>query len=253
MRARPARRILPRADAVSRIAPLPSTPAARPSHRAMLQVPPSPAAPSRAYVESRVRFYDVQGSSAAELSRGMDLHGPRWNGRPWAAYTDAPVTWSYSFAPAADGCAITRAQVRLRVMTTLPRWNPPSGAPPALVREWNAFADALRRHEDGHAEIARRSAGELQDTLAGLRTPTCAAMDGVARAAAERAQQRHALRHEDYDRETGYGLAQGAVRPHDPEPHRPAGSTRDLTGSGLVVACVLVLFLWSRRRRARAA
>lgn len=176
---------------------------------------PSAVTQARVTVRSTVRHYEISGSTALELRAGMDRLGPKdpAYGTPYAGYTRWGIRWSYDYATAA-GCGIENVAVAARIDIVLPRWRDARSGPRELVAEWRRFIAALRRHEEGHAAIARRGARRIARRLESMRTfPSCARLERAADTAAERILEQTRVAERAYDRRTAHGDTQGARFP----------------------------------------
>ena len=171
--------------------------------------------PARPPVQTRVGTvtYPVEGATETALLRSLLARGPRTDGGVFFGLTTAETDLHYRTVPSAAGCALADVAVDLEVTVTLPDWEPPPDAPPALRRDWGRFLDALRRHEDGHRRIAVEGAEVLHAAVAGLRRPTCEAATADGRRRVARFQVEAAAAHRRFDDETGHGRTQGAVWP----------------------------------------
>jgi predicted secreted Zn-dependent protease len=175
------------------------------------QEPPA-VAPPRVIVRTRHRPYEIAGSSGVELRAAMERLGPKdpVGGTPYAGYTKWTVAWSYRYERV-DRCALADVRVVARIRITLPRWDGARRADPTLAAEWSRFIAALRRHEDGHAAIARRAARRVARRLAALRpSRSCARLERVADAAAVRILNEARAAEIAYDERTRHGDTQGA-------------------------------------------
>jgi predicted secreted Zn-dependent protease len=87
------------------------------------EVPAEPATVSETF-----EYYEVTGSTVAELRASLDGNGPRKSrsGRPSAGFTQWNVEWSYLWTTTSDECRLTRVSTTLTVATTLPRWARPT-------------------------------------------------------------------------------------------------------------------------------
>jgi predicted secreted Zn-dependent protease len=93
----------------------------------------------------------------------------------------------------------------------LPRWNPPAGTNPELLRTWKRFSDVLREHEDGHHRIAKSAAQEVRRKLTRSgKARDCRALEANMTAAANRVLSEYREKQAEFDRKTDYGRAQGA-------------------------------------------
>lgn len=174
------------------------------------------AAQARVIVTERSAFYAVEGASSQAIIASLDKNAPLVlkDGRRFYAKTARALTWSYDYKERSRSCAVAGVRVMLDLVYTTPRWRPSRGAERALLRQWNAFEKAVRRHEKGHGAIAKKSARRLAREIKRTRTqPTCAALDAAVRqrvaAFAEKGADGRAA-HERYDRRTGHGVRQGA-------------------------------------------
>ena len=161
-------------------------------------------------IDSRVLYYDISGTTAAELWKSIQEHGPRESGGKYAGFTDIEFVWTYQYEPDARGCAIREAQVRATIEIHLPRWTRTTAVDRGLIRRWSAFAGALWQHEDGHKSLGVESAHAVRHTLLAVRTPSCNTIKSAADAAAARVNEAFARKVQEYDLSTGYGRTQGA-------------------------------------------
>ena len=165
-------------------------------------------------VEEHVDTYAVDGTDAQELGAQLDRLGPfdPVLRRHVAAKTKDDIHWSFKTKPMAGGCAVDAAQVAVSVRQDFPEWQTPEGAGTALAAEWRRFMAALKAHEDGHKEIALKTALAILEALKGLSPqPDCRAVDQAAAVSAEAWFAREKQQNLDYDKETRHGATQGAV------------------------------------------
>jgi predicted secreted Zn-dependent protease len=186
-------------------------PPAEPAATNAAPEPPVPAEP-RVVVRTRLRPYLISGSSGLELRAAMERLGPKdpVRGTPYAGYTRWTLAWSYRHERART-CSLANARVVARIRITLPRWTGARRADPSLAAEWGRFVAALRRHENGHAAIARLAARRIGRRLASLRAfRSCARLERAADAAAERILDDARAAEIAYDERTRHGDTQGA-------------------------------------------
>jgi len=170
----------------------------------------------RVVVRTRVRPYEIAGSTESELEAAMRRLGPKdpADGTAYAGYTRWTIEWSYGYTPAAAGCTIQDVRVVARIRITLPRWRGARKANPLLAADWGRFIGALRLHEDGHAAIARAAARRIARRLASVRMfRSCARLERAADAAGQRMLAQARAEEIAYDRRTGHGYTQGARLP----------------------------------------
>lgn len=121
--------------------------------------------------DARVQWIELQGADPVDLLESclrdcpQEYTGARVPSRTWWS-----VDWHWD---ADDGppCLVAGVRTHVDVVVSLPRWQPPAEADPAVVAAWRGFTDALARHEQGHVDMvhagaaglaaARRDCGEM--------------------------------------------------------------------------------------------
>jgi predicted secreted Zn-dependent protease len=167
-------------------------------------------------IRDTIQYHDVEGDTAAALLAALKrVSYARPNGDTFAAAnTKWRLGWNVSVRPTKGGCALESATTELDIEMNLPRWTPPAGARPGLVRSWTAFADAVRKHEDGHREIAIDAVREVDRRLQGARTArSCDALRKNLKRVAEAAVREYREKDNSYDVTTMHGRTQGVAFP----------------------------------------
>lgn len=153
-----------------------------------------------------IEWYDIQGSTSAELRQQVDTYGPvDDNGERWEAMTYWEISWNWPGYGSAD-CNLSQATVSYENTVILPRWNPPPEAAPQLIERWNAYLPALARHEQNHVEIVL---AHYQEVLSAIQSADCLTADSAARAAFEEIRR---LQNE-YDDASQHGANEGIYFP----------------------------------------
>jgi predicted secreted Zn-dependent protease len=167
-------------------------------------------------INDTVQYHDVEGDTAATLLAALKrVSYARPSGDTFAAAnTKWRLRWNVSVQPTKSGCALESATTELDVEMNLPRWTPPSGARPGLVKSWNTFAAAVRKHEDGHREIAIDAVREVDRKLQGARTArSCDALRTNLKRVAEATVREYREKDNSYDVTTMHGRTQGVAFP----------------------------------------
>lgn len=151
-------------------------------------------------------FYTVTGSTLAELNAS------KVQSRPWRTngIHDGLTAWNLEWNYRSGG---EPGQVRLaaftcvnKVVVTLPRWTPPAGADPSLVRGWDRFSNNLGLHEDGHVMLARHGTAELYRKVKALGSfGSTRELETELRRIADAAIASLRQREAEYDRRTHHG------------------------------------------------
>ncbi len=164
-------------------------------------------------LDDRVQYYDIEGRSESDLLRAMLRGAPLSEGTRYFGLTSTEVRYTFRTLTTSTSCNLTDVEVELRVLTTLPRWQPPSGTTYDVERKWRSFDRALQIHENGHKQFALEEADMIHRALRSLRTPSCSTIDDEARAITTRIRDTYLRRHLAYDARTDHGTTQGAVWP----------------------------------------
>lgn len=165
-------------------------------------------------VQERVKYYQVTGSSALDLRESINRLRPKDdNGEGFDGFTRWKVRWRYRYELGDDGCAASAVATFVDIETTLPKWSSRT-AGAALAKQWNDYAQALRDHERGHADIAVRAAEAIQQQVSALPpTSTCLALEESIERRAAQLLERYRDEEAGYDTRTRHGATQGALFP----------------------------------------
>jgi predicted secreted Zn-dependent protease len=167
-------------------------------------------------IRDTIEYHDVEGDTAAELLASLKrVSYAKPNGDTFAAAnTRWRLRWNVDVQPEHRSCRLVSATTELEVEMNLPRWTPPAGARPGLVKSWDRFADAIRKHEDGHRDIAIDAVREVDRRLQGERTArSCDALRKNLSRIAESVVREYRGKDDSYDVTTMHGRTQGVVFP----------------------------------------
>jgi predicted secreted Zn-dependent protease len=156
-------------------------------------------------------YYEVSGTSEADLAAALRTRGPKVRGRQFFGMTEWEVSAGYRPVTGAGACSIDALTVEVAVTTHLPRWARTPSAPRSLSRAWERFLRALTEHEHGHRALAEEAADAIRHRLATVTASTCERIDGEAQREMAAVMREYEARNRAYDAETGHGRTQGAV------------------------------------------
>src|SRR5690606_22966323 len=164
--------------------------------------------------QETIKYYDVRGSTIEELRREVYSRGPYDStGQRFAGWAEWRIRWWFDREQVPQGCKISRAVTETDIEYTLPRWVDADNAQPELRKRWNRFLEALTLHEQGHGELARALAAEIEFAIRNLPPePTCEELDRKVNELANRMILEDRTQ-EAYDLVTGHGQTQAAVFP----------------------------------------
>ena len=165
------------------------------------------------FVDTSERSYRLSGGSASEILASLREGGPHVGGEHFFGLTKSES--SFQLQPRIDGatCVADDVRIELAIEITLPEWTPAGDVPYELQRDWTRFSTALKRHEDGHRQIAVDGAEATRTALDGVRGASCEEVQLRARQLAQRIANETEAEHHRYDDQTGHGRTQGAEWP----------------------------------------
>lgn len=170
-------------------------------------VPPPATGPLAGIPNLDVQYYDVSGNSVAEIRAAINRVRPRDPNDGVAV--DALNRWYISWRWPGDGrggCLLGRTELRFTAVLRMPRLFNTRRTPRAVVARWQAYMEALIRHEAGHLRHVYENMGSV---LRAIRRSSCATANEAGRAAVRVLAQWDVT----YDRETRHGFTQGAHFP----------------------------------------
>jgi len=167
-------------------------------------------------IHDTIQYHDVEGDTAPELLAALkrvSYAKPKADTFA-AANTKWRLRWNIDVQPEHRSCRLVSATTELEVEMNLPRWTPPAGARPGLVKSWETFSEAIRKHEDGHRDIAIDAVREVDRRLQGERTArSCDALRKNLSRIAESVVREYRGKDDSYDVTTMHGRTQGVVFP----------------------------------------
>jgi len=153
-----------------------------------------------------VVYYDIAGSTEADLRAQLDALGPRGDD---GYKGDATTRWniSWHWPSNSDGsCRLAETVVSYEIKVIFPRWQPPSNVSQALVAKWSRYILALAKHEKEHVDFVMANMPMVENAIKGS---TCQ----MANAAGEAALAVIRKYDIDYDAATRHGATQGVRFP----------------------------------------
>jgi predicted secreted Zn-dependent protease len=161
-------------------------------------------------VHDETVFYDVDGSTSAELRSALDAKGPTDESGRHDALTKWYVNWTFDYLRGDGSCGLTHVKATLKSTFTVPRWSGDISSP--LGARWQHYLDALWAHERGHAQNGVDAARYIVESISLLPSAAdCDAAANAANATGDRELELARERDRAYDAETKHGATQGAT------------------------------------------
>ena len=153
------------------------------------------------------RYYEVRGTTAAELGAGMTVGSPLG---VTAATVLAPTQIILTPRSVQGGYVVGDLQFDDVIIQIMPRWVDRDRGRACLRREWDRAMEALRRHEDTHRRRYEDYVARLRrEALALPPQPSPAALFSAVAALNSRLEAETVAWQENYDRRTQHGRTEG--------------------------------------------
>ena len=143
--------------------------------------------------------YDVTGTTVEEIRTSLRQSAPQVLPQGVTGFHRWDIKWTYRYARAGVYCELSDIALELGSTITLPEWQQPQDAEPALVAAWERYLEDLGGHEYGHRVLAYRAAREIHRALDRLRVEDCAFITNEARKVGEAILARHRQENTDFD------------------------------------------------------
>lgn len=155
---------------------------------------------------AKISYYNVSGSTETELRGQLNTLAPVGSdGYRGDALTTWHIRWTWD-GYGTENCDLRSATATYDIKVTMPRWDPPNDASPALIEKWNQYILALVTHEKGHVDNV---IANLPSVINSIRRADCATAEAKAQ------EVLSGIRRNDinYDAATNHGEMQGAKFP----------------------------------------
>jgi predicted secreted Zn-dependent protease len=151
--------------------------------------------------------YRVNGYTAAQVRAQLTACTPT---APWWGEARWWFNYRYTYSSSGRICSVTKVWLGLHTAESLPAWSSSPNAERGLAARWQSFSKGLTRHEQGHVDIARRSAKTILSDLQSL-TGACDRLAEAVDSLFGRDLDATNRAESDYDIKTLHGAKQGAV------------------------------------------
>ncbi len=162
---------------------------------------------SGASVETKtVETYAVSGKTFAEVKHAIfnrdSGKGFLEKGGRMASQTKLALSWDGTVRADAGKTKWAGLVFASTLTMTFPEWKAPSAVNESSVREWDAFIDELRAHDEGHVDIYRAELRALSETLSNLEAASETDLREKSKTIVKEWRARAEKRQDGYDRRT---------------------------------------------------
>lgn len=164
-------------------------------------------------VKENFEYYEVDGTTTAELRSQMKRNGTAWDdGKVYAALTTWDVHYHYDITSSNGAYVLSAIKTDVDIVFHLPRLVPSTKTPPQLVLTWNSYVEHLKTHEFGHRDLAVGIGREIYQALSALGSSSSKSeLDHEALNLIQAKFKKLKEVQIEYDQETHHGKKQGAI------------------------------------------
>ncbi len=160
---------------------------------------------ARVIITERTTFYNVSGKTGPQLFRSITRRGPRVSGVGHAIATTSSSLQVRNIKTSVRGrkCRIVSADVVLKLVYRYPRWQNQRTASARVRKNWERFAQQVRKHELKHGSISKKFARNLErqiKRISGRVSRGCRDFGLRSSRAIARLERNHARAHMRFDR-----------------------------------------------------
>lgn len=169
---------------------------------------------SKLRIDEKYYYYDIRGTSIAELKQQIKLGGAKWHdGKVYAALTTWDIKYNYQIIEKDGSYSIKSVVTDVSVAYILPnRITPAVDAPDLQAEVWGNYMDRLKEHEYGHKNISVKVTAEINEALASLGgVSSKTELDRRAKLLVQEKFKQLKKLQIAYDEETQHGITQGVL------------------------------------------
>ncbi|WP_243372193.1 DUF922 domain-containing Zn-dependent protease [Geotalea sp. SG265] len=164
-------------------------------------------------LKEKHEYYDIKGTSLADLRKQMKENGTRWNDdHTYAALTTWNIRYDYDIKESGGRYSIAAVKTKVDVVYRYPRLASTAGITEQLAGQWSSYMEHVTIHELGHKDLAVKAAADVNDLLSSLgsfgsRRELNSMVDRLVEARLKTLKEDQIR----YDAETHHGETQGAI------------------------------------------
>lgn len=123
---------------------------------------------ARVILKEKTKFYNVKGSTGAEIYRSMVTNGPDHGGNNKDVLASTSFSFDFKndeFELRRNRCVLTNLDIVVNVTYTYPRWAGSRKASKATRKAWKDFEKTAIWHEKQHVKITQKFASDYEKVL----------------------------------------------------------------------------------------
>lgn len=155
------------------------------------------------------KYYSINPVSRADMLASLRAASPiREGGEIFLGHTYSAITWNFRWNSNSNSCWMTSVEIKLASTYTLPQLASDSVE---VKQVWSRWFPKLLRHENGHHNIALKTARKIDQTIATIAPQAnCQVLEKLANEQANKQIEEMARQNTKYDQDTNHGDTEGA-------------------------------------------
>lgn len=155
------------------------------------------------------KYYSVNPVSRADMLASLRAASPiREGGEIFFGYTYSSVKWNFRWKYNSNSCWIASVATELATTYTLPQLASDSVE---VKQVWSRWFPKLLRHENGHHDIAIKTARKIDAGIASMvPQPNCQVLGKLANELGKKYIEEMGVLNKKYDQDTNHGETEGA-------------------------------------------
>jgi predicted secreted Zn-dependent protease len=158
------------------------------------------------------KYYEISPRSVHEIKPELMRHSPiRAGTGSFNGHTDWFINWRFQSAQQPNGCRLQKIKTSVHVIYTLPALSKYVNDK-QTINAFNAFNEALTRHEKNHGKNGLTAAREIDKVFSEIpMQQNCRSLSYIINDTGNAIVQKYIRADSDYDRITQNGMTEGAV------------------------------------------
>ncbi len=153
-------------------------------------------------VKEKIKYYNIQGKTAAEFAVAMSKRGPysrQHRKRAWAT-ASRDLTYQLVRKRGSKGCSIRDVKVELDIVYTLPKLRNARAVSKRQRSKWRRMFNLLSKHEKVHGKLYKQFARNVRNQLLRMpRASSCRKLDRQAGKIVNALSEKDSLANDRFD------------------------------------------------------
>lgn len=155
------------------------------------------------------KYYSINPVSRADMLASLRAASPiREGDEIFLGHTHSAITWNFRWNSNSNSCWITSVETKIASTYTLPQL---ASDAIEVKQVWSRWFPKLLRHENGHHDIALKTARKIDAGIANMvPQPNCQVLEKLANELGKKYLEEMGVQNKKYDQDTNHGETEGA-------------------------------------------